>query len=125
MLSTRVTYLLMALALGLAAVELSPAEGKPADALELALPRLASAHDYLTASKNSYRRASTYSQLNETRAACEALAKSLDYYRIYYRMAIGEEADITFREVPAADGDGGDGMREILARFGCTRPQLG
>ena len=125
MLSTRAMYLLTALALGAAAIEPSPADGKLSSALELALPPLASAQDYWTASKNSYQQANSYSRLNETRAACEALAKSLDYYRVYYRMAIAEDIDTSLREASVVDGDGGDGMREIRARFGCTRPQPG
>jgi negative regulator of sigma E activity len=121
MLSTRAMYLLTAMVLGLAAIEPSSADGKLSDTPELKLLPLASAQDYRSASRNSYRRASRHSQLNETQAACDALAKSLDYYR----MAIAKDTDPSAREAAAVDGDGGDGMREIRARFGCTRTQLG
>jgi hypothetical protein len=121
MLSTRAMYILTALVLGLAAIEPSSADGKLSGALELTLPPFASAQDYRTASKNFYQRASRYSQVNETQAACESLAKSLDYYR----MAIAKDTSASGREASAVEGDGGDAMREIRARFGCTRPQLG
>jgi hypothetical protein len=114
-------YLLTAMVLGLAAIEPSSADGKLTGSPELTLVPLTSAQDYLNASKNSYRRASRHSQLNEPRAACDALAKSLDYYR----MAIAKDTDPSAREAALVDGDGGDGMREIRARFGCTETQLG
>jgi hypothetical protein len=68
--STRTWYLLTALALVLAAIEPSSADSP------------ANAQDYWTASKASLQQATAHRQLNETEAACEALAKSLDYYRI-------------------------------------------
>jgi hypothetical protein len=51
---------------------------------------------------------------NETAAACEALAKSLDYYR----MALAKETNTPISEFGQGLGDD-EGMREIRARFGC------
>ena len=121
MLSTRAMYLLTAMVLGLAAIEPSSADGKHSDALELTPPPFATAQDYWTASRNSCERARRHNRLNETRAACDALARSLDYYR----MAIAKDSDPSAREAAAVDSDGGDGMREIRSRFGCTLTQLG
>src|SRR5262245_14386314 len=78
--NTRTWYLLTALMLLLAAIEPSSASFRVR--LSDAATSSASASDYLSASKASLQEASEHHRLNETQAACEALAQSLDYYRI-------------------------------------------
>jgi len=113
---TRTTYLMTALMLGIAAIEPSSAEsGSLTDALEQALPSLASAQDYRSASKISFQLASERSRQDDTKAACEALAKSLDYYR----MALAKETNTPLSQFGTGLGDD-EGMREIRARFGCS-----
>ena len=115
---TRTMYLMTALLLGIAAIEPSSAEsGRLSDALEQALPSLASAQDYRSASKISFELASERSRQNETQAACEALAKSLDYYR----MALAKETNTPRSEFGSGMWDD-EAMREIRARFGCSGP---
>ena len=115
---TRTMYLMTAFVLAVAAIEPSSAEsGRLSDALEQALPSLASAQDYRSASKISFELASERNRQNETQAACEALAKSLDYYR----MALAKETDTPRSEFGSGMGDD-EGMREVRARFGCTGP---
>ena len=104
--STRTWYLLTALGLVLAAIAPSSADSR------------AEAPDYWIASKNSLQQANAHRRLNETQAACEALAKSLDYYR----MALGNEA-LSSGATGAVKGDGGDAMQEIRTRFGCASSQ--
>lgn len=113
---TRTMYFMTALLLALGAIEPSSAgsQGNLSDALEQALPSLASAQDYWSASKISLQLANERNRLNETRAACEALAKSLDYYR----MALAKETDTPLRQFGTGLGDD-EGMREIRTRFGC------
>ena len=106
MLKVRTLYLTTALLLGLAALEPSSAESQ-------AVP-LASAQDYWSASRNSIQIANEHARHNETDAACEALAKSLDYYR----MALAKETNTPRSEFGTGLGDD-EGMREIRARFGC------
>src|SRR5215472_9038246 len=77
----RTWYLLTALALVLAAIEPSSAGSHGKSSYDATSP-LGSAADYWIASKASLQQAGQHRQLNETTAACEALAKSLDYYRI-------------------------------------------
>src|SRR5262245_19416765 len=101
MLKTRTMYLMTALLLGLAAIEPSSADSQE----KLSLPSSASAHDYWSASKASFQLASKHSRLNETRAACEELAKSLGYYRV----ALAKETEST-REIAFVDGDDSEGM---------------
>jgi len=113
----RTWYLLTALALILAAIEPSSAgsRGKSYDAT----PSPGSAADYWIASKASLQQASKHRRLNETKAACEALAKSLDYYRI----ALDREVpDNVARPVRS---DKGDAMQEIRSSFGCPNAQIG
>jgi len=86
MLKTRTLYLMTALLLGLAALEPSSAESQKLSVQEPALS-LASAQDYWSASRNYIQMANEHIRHNETAAACEALAKSLDYYR----MALAKE----------------------------------
>jgi hypothetical protein len=116
---TRTMYLMTALVFSVAAIEPSSAESQRdlSAALEQALPSLASAQDYRSASKISFQLASEHSRHNETQAACEALAKSLDYYR----MALAKETNTPISEFGSGLGDD-EGMREIRAKFGCTGP---
>jgi hypothetical protein len=113
---TRTMYMITALLLGLAAIEPSSAgsQGTLSDALEQALPSLASAQDYWAASKISLQLANERSRHNETAAACDALAKSLDYYR----MALAKETNTPLSEFGSGLGHD-EGMQEIRARFGC------
>jgi len=104
MLTTRTWYLLTALALMLTAIEPSSADSR------------ATAPDYWTASKLSLQQANAHRRLNETQAACEALAKSLTYYRT----ALDKE-NVLGRAVRS---DEGDAMQEIRARFGCTSTSM-
>ena len=69
------------------------AQKRLSDALEQALPSLASVQDYWTASKVSFQLASARSRLNEMPAACEALSQSLDYYR----KAVANDTDTPLR----------------------------
>ena len=126
---TRTMYLLTMLALALGAIEPTSADSQTTltAALEQALPSLASAQDYWSASKISLQLANERNRMNEPQAACEALAKSLDYYR----MALAKETNTPRSEFGTGLGDD-EGMREIRARFGCpgltahgTAPHLG
>jgi len=112
----RTWYLLTALALLLAAIEPSSASFRVK--LNDAAMSSTSASDYLSASKASLQEASEYRRLNETQAACEALAQSLDYYR----MAL--EKELLASVAKPARSDEGDGMQEIRTGFGCTSAQL-
>jgi hypothetical protein len=117
MLNTRTMYLMTALVLGFAAIEPSSADSQArlSDPLERTLPSLVSAQDYWSASKVSLQLASERSRHNDAAAACEALAKSLDYYR----MALAKETDTPLKEFGSGLGDD-EGMREIRAKFGCS-----
>jgi hypothetical protein len=114
-------YLMTALVLGFAAIEPSSADSqaKHTNALERTLPSLLSAQDYWSASKSSFQVASERSRNNDSAAACEALAKSLDYYR----MALAKETDTPLKEFGSGLGGDDEGMREIRARFGCSGAQ--
>jgi hypothetical protein len=116
MLKTRTMYLISALVLAFAAIEPSSADSREtlSDALEQALPSLASAQDYWSASKISFQLASERSRHNQTSEACQALAKSLDYYR----MALAKETNTSLEQFGSGLGDD-EGMREIRTRFGC------
>jgi len=113
---TRTMYFMTALLLALGAIEPSSADsqGNLSDTLKGALPSLSFAQDYWSASKISLQLANERDRLNETRAACEALAKSLDYYR----MAPAKETDTPIRQFGMGLGDD-QGMREIRTKFGC------
>jgi len=113
MLKTRTLYLMTALLLGLAALEPSSAESQKLSIKEPSLS-LASAQDYWSASRKSIQMANEHVRHNETAAACDALAKSLDYYR----MALAKETNTPRSEFGTGLGDD-EGMQEIRARFGC------
>lgn len=115
MLNTRTWYLMTALALLLAAIE--PTSASLRARLNDSAPLSASAADYLIASKASLQQASEHRRLNETPAACEALAKSLDYYRIAL------EKELLDKLARPAKSEEGDGMQEIRTRFGCASSQ--
>jgi len=115
---TRTMYLMTALVFSIAAIEPSSAEsGSLSDALEQALPSLTLAQDYRSASKISFQLASERSRHSETQGACDALAKSLDYYRA----ALAKETDTPVSEFGSGLGND-QGMQEIRARFGCSGP---
>ena len=84
--------------------------------LEKSLASLVSSQEYRSASSTAFRLASAHSWQGETRAACAALAQSLEYYR----KAVSQEAGWS---EPAASSinDDSDGMAEVRAKFGCTR----
>ena len=103
----RTWYLLTALALVLASIEPTSADSR------------VKGPDYLTASKTSLEQANAHRRVNQTQAACEALAKSLDYYRI----ALDKE--LPSKMARPVGRDEGDAMQEIRTRFGCTTLQFG
>jgi hypothetical protein len=115
--NTRAMYLMTALLLGAAAIEPSSADSQKglSNTLEQALPSLGSEQDYWSASKVSFELASERSRQNDTKAACDALAKSLDYYR----MALAKETNTPLSEFGSGLGDD-EAMREIRARFACS-----
>jgi len=84
--------------------------------LEKSLSSLVSSQDYRSASSTAFRLASVRSRQGETRAACAALAQSLDYYR----KAVSQEAGWSEPAVSSINDDS-DGMAEVRAKFGCTR----
>lgn len=118
--NTRTMYLMTGLLL-LSAAAIEPSTAGPESnlsyALEQALPSLTSAHDYWSASRISLQLANERHRLQETTAACEALAKSLDYYR----MALAKETNTPIAEFGSGLGDD-EGTREIRAKFGCSGP---
>ena len=118
MFKTRTLYVLTAALLGLAAIEPSSANSQGKPSLGRDLSALASAHDYWSASKSSLRLANEHSQRSETAAACDELAKSLDYYR---KALAAVDYSV---QTALVNGDDGDGMQHIRSRFGCTRTQL-
>lgn len=105
--NTRLWYSMTALLLGVAALEPSSASSQG---------NLSTAQDYWSASRISFQLASKHNRLNEPQVACEALAKSLNYYRI----ALAKDNP----EVAFVNSDNGDGMQEIRSQFGCTRAQF-
>jgi hypothetical protein len=109
-------YLMTALLLSLAALEPSSAESQVALSAtpEQSLPSSAGAQDYWAASKSSFELASERNRHNDAAAACQALAKSLDYYR----MALAKETNTPLSEFGTGLGDD-EGMREIRTKFGC------
>lgn len=106
MLNTRGMYVITALLLAFAAIE-------PSSAISLAR---APALDNWSESKLSLHTANNYRRINETEAACDALANSLDHYR----MAFAKETDTPLNEFGSGLGND-EGMQEIRSRFGCTR----
>jgi hypothetical protein len=104
--NTRGMYVMTAFLLVFAAVEPSSAvpQGK------------APALDNWSESKLSLHIASNYRRINETEAACDALAESLDHYR----MALAKETDTPLSEFGSGLGND-EGMQEIRSLFGCTR----
>ncbi len=102
---------------GLAPVSSSDADRELSEAIEQALPSLVLAGDYWTASKVSFQLAGARSRLKETRAACTALSKSLDYYR----KAVATDTDIPLYEFGSDSGDD-EGMLEVRSMFGCAKP---
>jgi hypothetical protein len=118
MITIRALYLLTALVLGLFAIEPSYAVSQGKLSLEQILPSHFTPQDYRFASKSLLQLANEHSRRNEPMAACEELAKSLDYYR--KALATDDHsAQATF-----VYGDDGDGMQQVRSRFGCTRTQL-
>jgi hypothetical protein len=117
MLSTRIMYLLTAVVLGVAAIEPSSADSQRSASRELTRPLPGSAQDYWSASRLSLELAGQHRRENATTAACEELAKSLDYYR----MALAKSGASSPSELSLGAGDGGDGMQDVRSRFGCTR----
>jgi len=102
---------------GLAPVSSRDADRELSDAIEQALPSLVLAGDYWTASKASFQLAGARSRLKETRAACAALSRSLDYYR----KAVATDTDIPLYEL-GSDLRDDEGMREVRSLFGCAKP---
>lgn len=96
----------------------SSADRRLSDALEQALPPLVSSGDYWTASRLSFHLAAARERLNETAAACDALSRSLNYYR----KSVADSA--TYEVIPERSTDD-EGLQEIRSRIGCTVAQFG
>ena len=87
--------------------------------LEEALPPLIASQDYWSASKAYFQLAVARGRLNETRAACAALSKSLDYYR---QALVRDNLSLEYFGEMASDGsEGSEGMLEVRSRLGCER----
>src|SRR5712691_9113407 len=85
--------------------------------LEEALPPLIAAQDFWSASKGYFQLAVARGRLNETGAACVALAQSLDYYR---KALAKDELSVAYFGEMASDGnDDSEGMQEMRSKFGC------
>lgn len=85
--------------------------------LEKALPPLVASRDYWSASKAYFQLGVARGGLNETRAACAALSKSQDYYRLALAK---DNLSLDYLGDMASDGsDDSYGMQEVRARFGC------
>src|SRR5258706_3461667 len=87
--------------------------------LEKALPPLMASQDYWSASKAYCQLAVARGRLNETRAGCAALSKSVDYYR---RALVKDKLSLDYFGDTASDGsDDSEGMLEVSSRLGCER----
>jgi hypothetical protein len=84
--------------------------------LQKSLSSAVSSQDYRAASSTAFRLASAHKSQGETRAACAALAQSLEYYR----KALTKDSGISEPAI-ASINDGSDGMADVRAKFGCTR----
>jgi hypothetical protein len=86
-----------------------------------ALPPLIVSQDYWSASKVYFQLASARRDLQETSAACVALARSLEYYRA---ALVKDNLSLAYFGDMASDGrDDSDGMQEVRAKFGCGAMQ--
>jgi len=83
-----------------------------------ALPSLIASQDYWTASKVYFQVAIVRGHLNETDAACAALSQSLEYYRA--ALAKDNLSVAYFGEMASDGSEGGSGMQEVRAKFGCA-----
>ena len=96
--------------------------GKVASAvstLEKALPPLVASQDYWSASRAYFQLAVARGRLNETRAACAALSKSLDYYR---QALVRDKLSLDYFGEMASDGsEDSETMLEARSRLGCER----
>ncbi|MGC2518370.1 MAG: hypothetical protein WA373_04605 [Burkholderiales bacterium] len=92
-----------------------------ANSLENVLPVLLSSGDDRSASKVYLLLATARSRINETPAACAALAQSL----YHYRKALARDTGASLEEI-ASDSDEDDGLAEVRAKFSCAsiRPEL-
>jgi hypothetical protein len=83
--------------------------------LEAALPAIASAADYRSASDTAFLLATARSRLDQRTAACGALSQSLEYYR----KALEHETGKSYPGVGINETS--DGMAIVRAKFGCTQ----
>jgi len=87
--------------------------------LEKALPPFIASQDYWSASKAYFQLAVARGRLNETRAGCAALSKSVDYYR---QALVKDKLSLDYFGDMASDGsDDSEGMLEVSSRLGCER----
>ena len=82
-----------------------------------ALPPLIASQDFWSASKVYFQVAIARNRLNEAQAACAALSQSLAYYRA--ALAKDNLSLVYFGDMASDGTDGGDGMKEVRAKFGC------
>jgi hypothetical protein len=92
-----------------------------ASSIENVLPALLSSGEDRSASKVYLLLATARSRINETPAACAALAQSL----YLYRKALARDTGAPLEEL-ASNGSEDDGMVEVRSKFGCAniRPEL-
>jgi hypothetical protein len=101
---------------GQAAVHSQAGLSQVALSLEKTLPVLVSSGDYRSASNTAFLLATARSRLDETPAACVALAQSLEYYRRAIEKETGDR-----QRGSAGIEEASDGMAVVRARFGCYR----
>jgi hypothetical protein len=90
-------------------------------ALEKALPPLVASRDYWSASKAYFQLGVARGRLNETHAACAALSKSQDYYRL---ALVKDKLSLDYFGEMASDGsDDSERMQEARSRIGCGGTQ--
>jgi len=88
-----------------------------ASSFDKALPTLVASEDYWSASNVAFLLATARSRLDQTPAACKALAQSLEYYK----KALVKETGLNDVDMGSRVTDDSSGMADVRTRFGCTR----
>jgi hypothetical protein len=86
------------------------AQGAVVQDLERSVSSFAAAGKYREASSAAFQLAEAHKRAGNTVKACDALSRSLDYYR---------QANSPDERAASSLRDGSDGMAEVRARFGC------